>query len=45
MEDFPRWRKDIKSIEVRERDKDGAPSAWTEHGSFGPIPLRAPLVE
>ncbi len=40
VEDFPRWRKDLKSVDVHERDADGAPVAWTEHSSFGPLPLR-----
>ena len=40
VEEFPRWRRDVASIEVRERGTDGAPVAWTERSSFGPIPLR-----
>lgn len=40
VEDFPRWRKDVKSVDVRERDAAGAALAWTEHTSFGPMPLR-----
>ena len=40
VEGFPEWRTDLKRVELRERDADGKPRAWTEHSSFGPIPLR-----
>ena len=39
-EDFPRWRLDIESVDVRERDTTGRPFAWTEQSEFGPIPIR-----
>lgn len=40
VENFPLWRKDVKSVEITERDAAGAPLAWIEETKHGPIPLR-----
>ncbi|PYR76994.1 MAG: hypothetical protein DMF86_10835 [Acidobacteria bacterium] len=43
VERYPEWRQDVKRVE-RLPDRDGRP-AWNEHGSHGPIPMRAERME